>query len=760
MFWHKTSILLELICFCLAFATSARSLRLEDHENKCTHGGILNGVFLHGGIQSRNDTIFSNIPSMEACIEKCCRTSKCDLAMKVGSVCHAVNCQDDDSCQISHKKKGTELRAEISFITKGEVVKEVATAKTRKPSLEKQKVNFQQSIINKKPTFAAQGNTPKTTPRVTKFVPLLQPAVKQNDEQTEAAASGSGSASGSLEEEDRISGSGLVTDDIEEALGATTKVHTTVKETDENNLLGLGPSIDTDNASPEATLAKLPSASRSAIPTPSKQGQFGTNLVQSLKSYSFMEEDQDNEDRDNKSEESLGQDDHEDKDENNDEKLKAKTSIEYKANGKATNADKDEKQDSMLMSFKKGKLDKIQKTEEILKENDDVKYINNENLKHDTANTILNDLKNAVSDTVELDKSKKGQGKTTVEKPNSRSGSNKVRTGKNASLALISNSENGHGNANDETDLGSGLIKTRKQSVEVVGSDTENAEGTDETVKKTLRNTNTLKDYNSVTRGTISGLRNKASLKNVNVAKKANTVERRSKSGKFSVRGTKSSVLKKKEQVTPLQKQLSTLFSKNAKNFMPIARSLKKPSKKSEFEKIQRLQRQRDRNRHHGKGQNSLSLLYAKKSERDKVKFVIHRFNEWHGWKRDQLLNVPRENTKCRRGVTIRGATLRGGILAGDFKTVGIVSNQHACVNSCCRNRRCDVALMLGKECFNVKCYSTSLCGIAPATAIFDEVTPVLTYVRGHISKRSADIQEENDSIPEERNDKEKVYWT
>ena len=57
---------------------------------------------------------------MEDCIAKCCKINKCDLAMKIGHVCHAVRCQDDDSCQISHKSDGTTLRAEISFITKGE----------------------------------------------------------------------------------------------------------------------------------------------------------------------------------------------------------------------------------------------------------------------------------------------------------------------------------------------------------------------------------------------------------------------------------------------------------------------------------------------------------------------------------------------------------------------------------------------------------------------------------------------------------------
>ncbi len=87
--------------------------------------------------------------------------------------------------------------------------------------------------------------------------------------------------------------------------------------------------------------------------------------------------------------------------------------------------------------------------------------------------------------------------------------------------------------------------------------------------------------------------------------------------------------------------------------------------------------------------------------------------------------------------MTIRGATLKGGMLAGDFETVGMVNNQQTCIKACCGNRRCDVALMLGKECFNVRCYSENLCGLAPATTLFDEVTPVITYVRGHISKRS-----------------------
>ena len=90
-----------------------------ENGGKCTHGGILSGVFLNAGVRPRNDTIYSNVSSMEDCIDKCCKMKRCDLAMKIGKVCHAVSCQDDDSCQISHRRKGSQIRAEITFITKG-----------------------------------------------------------------------------------------------------------------------------------------------------------------------------------------------------------------------------------------------------------------------------------------------------------------------------------------------------------------------------------------------------------------------------------------------------------------------------------------------------------------------------------------------------------------------------------------------------------------------------------------------------------------
>ena len=88
---------------------------------------------------------------------------------------------------------------------------------------------------------------------------------------------------------------------------------------------------------------------------------------------------------------------------------------------------------------------------------------------------------------------------------------------------------------------------------------------------------------------------------------------------------------------------------------------------------------------------------------------------------------------------TIHGATLRGGILAGDFRSLGIVSDHHACIKSCCRHVGCDVALMLGRECFNVRCYDENLCRLAPASTVFEDVSPIITYVRKHRIKRRSE---------------------
>ena len=85
----------------------------------------------------------------------------------------------------------------------------------------------------------------------------------------------------------------------------------------------------------------------------------------------------------------------------------------------------------------------------------------------------------------------------------------------------------------------------------------------------------------------------------------------------------------------------------------------------------------------------------------------------------------------CRRGLTVRGATLRGGVLSGEFKSMGVVDTQKSCVQQCCRSNRCDVAMTIGRECINIRCFNRKLCNIAPAgnIGVYRDVLPIVTFV-------------------------------
>jgi len=86
----------------------------------------------------------------------------------------------------------------------------------------------------------------------------------------------------------------------------------------------------------------------------------------------------------------------------------------------------------------------------------------------------------------------------------------------------------------------------------------------------------------------------------------------------------------------------------------------------------------------------------------------------------------------CKRGFTVRGATLRGGILSGEFKSMGVVATQKSCTALCCRSKRCDIAMTIGRECINIKCFNKKACTIAPAgnLNVYRNILPVVTFVK------------------------------
>lgn len=71
--------------------------------------------------------------------------------------------------------------------------------------------------------------------------------------------------------------------------------------------------------------------------------------------------------------------------------------------------------------------------------------------------------------------------------------------------------------------------------------------------------------------------------------------------------------------------------------------------------------------------------------------------------------------------------TLKGGLKAGDFTDVGKVGKLEDCYQICCKSEKCNLAFMLGQNCFSVKCYNDDLCKTIPAQpSIFN---PQIAYI-------------------------------
>ena len=71
--------------------------------------------------------------------------------------------------------------------------------------------------------------------------------------------------------------------------------------------------------------------------------------------------------------------------------------------------------------------------------------------------------------------------------------------------------------------------------------------------------------------------------------------------------------------------------------------------------------------------------------------------------------------------------TLKGGLKAGDFTDIGKVGKLEDCYDICCKSEKCNLAFMLGQNCFSVKCYNDDLCKTIPAQpSIFN---PQIAYI-------------------------------
>ena len=79
------------------------------------------------------------------------------------------------------------------------------------------------------------------------------------------------------------------------------------------------------------------------------------------------------------------------------------------------------------------------------------------------------------------------------------------------------------------------------------------------------------------------------------------------------------------------------------------------------------------------------------------------------------ISSQPVSRHNCTNSEQKHNVTLRGGLSAGHFKDRGKVADMQKCVDFCCKENHCDVALMLLQNCFTVICHNKRLCESVPA---------------------------------------------
>lgn len=109
------------------------------------------------------------------------------------------------------------------------------------------------------------------------------------------------------------------------------------------------------------------------------------------------------------------------------------------------------------------------------------------------------------------------------------------------------------------------------------------------------------------------------------------------------------------------------------------------------------------------------SVTYVERWNKEGVKHTVF------------LADSPETKYSCPDMKPLTKVTLKGGLKAGDFTDTGKVGSLKECYSTCCQQSSCNLAFMLGQNCFSVKCYNKDLCGTIPAQpSIFN---PQIAYV-------------------------------
>ncbi|XP_002155707.1 uncharacterized protein LOC100210596 [Hydra vulgaris] len=99
---------------------------------------------------------------------------------------------------------------------------------------------------------------------------------------------------------------------------------------------------------------------------------------------------------------------------------------------------------------------------------------------------------------------------------------------------------------------------------------------------------------------------------------------------------------------------------------------------------------------------------------------------------------------KCKRSHIMYNHTLKGGLRAGNFSMLASVDDIEVCAALCCEEKDCDLALMIGDNCYAGDCASPELCSAVPVPAGAAQRSQI-AYITAPGRKKSEDRWENSD---------------
>ena len=73
---------------------------------------------------------------------------------------------------------------------------------------------------------------------------------------------------------------------------------------------------------------------------------------------------------------------------------------------------------------------------------------------------------------------------------------------------------------------------------------------------------------------------------------------------------------------------------------------------------------------------------------------------------------ISSDKTPCRKSAVNYNVTLSKGAKAGKYYKMAGINKMDECLGHCCGSKRCDVAFMVNKNCYLVKCFNSDSCAL------------------------------------------------